>query len=70
LVPVGWIGLVQIPVTRALPPASGLLAEEEERLYKLRVEKEAVAREQLFAERQKLEEEVKQTQVGSSDRSR
>ncbi|GLI62218.1 hypothetical protein VaNZ11_004811, partial [Volvox africanus] len=44
--------------------ARGLLAEEEEKLYKLRVEKETVAREQLLAERQKLEEEVKQTQAG------
>ncbi|GFR50693.1 hypothetical protein Agub_g12946 [Astrephomene gubernaculifera] len=42
--------------------AHGILASEEEKLYKLRVEKESEAREQLLAERQKLEEEVKQQQ--------
>ncbi|KXZ48870.1 hypothetical protein GPECTOR_25g455 [Gonium pectorale] len=44
--------------------ARGLLAEEEEKLYRLRVEKESEAREQLLAERQKLEEEAKASQAG------
>ncbi|GIL62678.1 hypothetical protein Vafri_16860 [Volvox africanus] len=68
-------GLISLGISVASAPAMaeaflsstgarGLLAEEEEKLYKLRVEKEAVAREQLLAERQKLEEEVKQTQAG------
>ncbi|GLC48940.1 hypothetical protein PLESTB_000165300 [Pleodorina starrii] len=68
-------GLISLGLSMASAPAMaeaflsstgarGLLAEEEEKLYRLRVEKEAVAREQLLAERQKLEEEVKQTQGG------
>ncbi|EFJ51373.1 hypothetical protein VOLCADRAFT_87597 [Volvox carteri f. nagariensis] len=68
-------GVVSLGLTIATAPAMaeaflsstgarGLLAEEEEKLYKLRIEKETVAREQLLAERQKLEEEVKQTQAG------
>ncbi|GIL89931.1 hypothetical protein Vretimale_17933 [Volvox reticuliferus] len=68
-------GLISLGISAASAPAMaeaflsstgarGLLAEEEEKLYKLRVEKETVAREQLLAERQKLEEEVKQTQAG------
>lgn len=58
--------LLDFAVLSSLPHPqhdSGLLAAEEEKLYKLRVEKETVAREQLLAERQKFEEEAKQTQV-------
>mgnify|MGYP001807450796 CR=1 FL=1 len=45
------------------PLCSGLLAEEEQRLYQLRVEKETAAREELARERSLLEQEAKRTQV-------
>ncbi|PNW77995.1 hypothetical protein CHLRE_10g460050v5 [Chlamydomonas reinhardtii] len=44
--------------------ARGLLAEEEQRLYQLRVEKETAAREELARERSLLEQEAKRTQDG------
>ncbi|KAG2449392.1 hypothetical protein HYH02_005542 [Chlamydomonas schloesseri] len=44
--------------------ARGLLAEEEQRLYQLRVEKEAAVREELARERELLEQEAKRTQDG------
>jgi hypothetical protein len=42
----------------------GFLAAEEERLYNLRVEKEGEARREIEREREKLESEARQSQVG------
>jgi hypothetical protein len=42
---------------------SGILAEEEERLYRLRQDLEGEARARLFEEKAKLEEESRSTQV-------
>jgi len=44
--------------------ASGILADEEEKLYRLRQEKEGEARKLLLEEREKLEEESRQTMMG------
>ncbi|KAG2487812.1 hypothetical protein HYH03_013656 [Edaphochlamys debaryana] len=44
--------------------ARGVLRDEEEKLYRLRVEKESEARQQLQAERQAFEEEAKRSQDG------
>lgn len=46
----------------------GLLAEEELRLFKLRQEKEGEARARLLEEKQKLEEESRQTMVSDACR--
>lgn len=42
----------------------GILAEEEEKLYRLRQEKEGEARKKLLEEKDKLEEESRQSMVG------
>ena len=52
-----------------LYPCSGPLVEEEERLYKLRLEKETEARERLLAEREIFEQEAKASQVRAEQRN-
>lgn len=47
------------------PGGRGILAEEEQRLYNLRVEREGEARTQILAEREKFEEEARSSQVGT-----
>lgn len=46
----------------------GILAEEEQLLYNLRLEKEGEARREIAAEREKLEQEARNSQVSVSRR--
>jgi hypothetical protein len=58
-----------LPACLAVPAASGgkgILAEEEQLLYNLRLEKEGEARREIAAEREKLEQEARNSQVSVS----